>query len=73
MPEMETRVDTKHQWVKHVLTPVEVLQDDKGEPVILVDPDQQIISEDHAAYGCDRCGVPMVGNLKTDCTPDEDD
>lgn len=66
-------MDTRHQWVKHVLTPVEVLPGNEGEPVIFVDPDQQIISEDNAAYGCDRCGVPMVGNLETECTPDDED
>ncbi len=69
---MHTVTDTKHQWVKHVLTPVEVLQDDEGHPVVIVDPDQQIISEDHAAYGCDRCGEPMAGNLHTQCEGDDD-
>lgn len=58
---------TTHHWVKHVITPVEVLADGVGDPVVLVDPDQQIISEDDAAYGCDQCGCPMAGNLKTPC------
>lgn len=46
----------KHIWVKHVVTHVYPLADITGEPVILVDPDDQITAEDKAAYGCDRCG-----------------
>lgn len=71
---MGAQVTTKqHLWVKHVLTPVEVLPGDDGQPVIFVDPDAQTISEDNAAYGCDRCGVPMVGNLETECDEEPDD
>lgn len=58
----------EHHWVKHTITPVSVIPDDEGNPVVFVDPDQQIISEDEAAYGCDSCGVPMVGNLHTECS-----
>lgn len=57
----------QHTWIKHTLTPVLILVDDEGEPVIFVDPDQQTISEDHAVYGCDACGEPLAGNLSTEC------
>jgi hypothetical protein len=58
----------EHIWVKHVITPVHVLEDDQGDRVVLVDPDQQIISEDEAVYGCDRCGVPMIeSTMHTEC------
>jgi hypothetical protein len=63
----------EHVWVKHTITPVSVLQDDQGEPVVLVDPDQQVISEDNAVYGCDRCGVAMVNNTNTECEDADDD
>lgn len=62
----------QHTWIKHTLTPVLILAGDDGEPVIFVDPDQQIISEDHAVYGCDRCGQPLVDNLRTECEGDPD-
>jgi len=62
----------QHLWVKHVITPVEVLMDDDNQPVIIVDPDQQVIAEDNAAYGCDRCGESMVTHLNKPCEPEED-
>jgi len=63
----------EHMWVKHTITPVGVLAGIEGEPVVFVDPDQQNISEDGAAYGCDRCGVPMnTRTLKTDCEMDDE-
>lgn len=67
-------IDTKqHTWIKHTLTPVLILPNDDGEPVIFVDPDQQAISEDHAVYGCDRCGQALVDNLNTECKGYSDD
>lgn len=66
-------VTTQHQWVKHVITPVEVLADDEGDPVVMVDPDQQTIAEDNAAYGCDNCGQSMATHFGQPCTPEEDD
>lgn len=67
MPMTETK---QHTWIKHTLTPVMVLTDDAGEPVIFVDPDDQAISEDHAVYGCDSCGQPLVNNISTECEGD---
>lgn len=67
------RVVTKqHQWVKHTITPVDVLVGTDGEPVVFVDPDAQTISEDNAAYGCDRCGVAMVNNMNTECKGEDE-
>jgi hypothetical protein len=52
---------------------VSVLTSDNGEALIFVDPDQQDVSEDHAAYGCDVCGCALVGNEHTTCEgPDEE-
>lgn len=71
--DMMRTVTRTHLWVKHVITPVSVLPSDDGEAVIFVDPDQQIVSEDNAAYGCDACGLPMAGNLHTECEGEPDD
>lgn len=62
-----------HSWVKHVITPVEVLTNDVGEPVVLVDPDQQIVSEDDAAYGCQNCGASLALEFHTECEHDPND
>lgn len=64
----------EHTWVKHVITPVEVIDglNPEDPPVVLVDPDQQTISEDNAVYGCDRCGVPMAGHYGSRCEPGDD-
>ena len=58
---------TSHAWVKHTITPIVVLSDDKGEPVILVDPDDQALSETDAVYGCMVCGEAMATHYNTDC------
>lgn len=58
----------QHDWCKHVITPVEVLPDEAGLPVVLVDPDLQASAEDNAAYGCDRCGVSMAEGWTTNCS-----
>lgn len=70
MPKTAT---AQHTWVKHTLTPVLILPDLQGEPIIFVDPDQQTISEDHAVYGCDACGEALVDAMNTECKgrPDE--
>lgn len=43
-----------HQWVKHVITPVHLIDE-----VVFVDPAEQDTSEGDAVYGCDRCGAPL--------------
>lgn len=71
-----TMTTTKqHLWVKHTITPVSVIHEGgRSKPVIFVDPDQQIIAEDGAAYGCDVCGQPMINTtLNTECKGDEDE
>lgn len=63
----------QHTWVKMTITPVHTLQDEDGEPVVFVDPDQQEIAEDGAVYGCSVCDSPMPGNINTECPgPDEE-
>lgn len=71
--ELMSVMTKQHHWVKHTITPVAVLTDDDGDPVVFVDPDQQVISEEGAAYGCDACGVPMLtSHLNTECKGDDD-
>lgn len=60
----------QHSWVKHVITPVQVLVGDDGNPVLLVDPDQQTLSEEEAAYGCQNCGLSMVEGFGEACEID---
>jgi hypothetical protein len=62
-----------HTWIKHTMTPVSVLTDDEGDPIVFVDPDQQTIAEDTAAYGCSTCGQPMVNNVHTQCEGPSDE
>lgn len=64
----------QHTWVKHTITPVSVLPalGADGPPAIFVDPDDQVTSEDHAAYGCDACGVALFDNLNTECSGETD-
>lgn len=71
----DSRVEVKqHLWVKHVITPVEVLDplEDNDPPVVVVDPDQERIAEDHAAYGCLNCGVPLAGHYGSNCVQEEE-
>lgn len=68
---MQTRL-LQHDWVKHVITPVEVLPDERSaDPIIFVDPDKQHAAEQNAAYGCLRCSIPMREGFGTNC-PGED-
>jgi hypothetical protein len=63
----------EHVFVKHTLTPVEVLTDDSGSPVVLVDPEEQQNAEvNFTVYGCDRCGKPLSEAHGTKCPGDED-
>lgn len=64
---MQETTTKQHIWVKHTITPVHVLQDDDGEPVVIVDPDQIPIAEEAAVYGCDLCGVPLWGYVGSEC------
>lgn len=63
----------EHIWVKHVITPVSVLPDEEGDPVVFVDPEQQKISEDQAVYGCNICLNPMITHFNTECEGFEED
>ena len=70
---MTMTITKQHIWVKHTITPVSVISDE-GKPVVFVDPDQQTIAEDNAAYGCDVCGVPMLKiHINTECEGEPDD
>lgn len=68
---MKTRT-MEHVWVKHTITPVQVLTDGEGQPVVLVDPDQQIIAEDQAVYGCQVCSNPMATHFDTECEGEDE-
>lgn len=63
---MKTQV-RQHQWIMHILCPVETLEDDEGDPVIILDPDKKQAAEQNAVYGCMACSVPMVDGFGTDC------
>jgi len=60
---------TDHVWVKHTITPVHTLDNSSGEPVIVVDPDQQVLAEENAVYGCMNCDLPLVPDtFHTECS-----
>ncbi len=57
-----------HQWAKLTFTPVEVLEDDAGNPVVMVDPDAQAFSDQEGTqYGCLICHEPLATHWKTIC------
>lgn len=70
---MSKTITVQHTWVKHTITPVSVLSGIDGEPVVFVDPDQQVLSEQTAVYGCVACNEPMAGNHNTECQGEEED
>ena len=61
-------VTMQHTWVKHVITKVEVLEGLDGQPVVMVDPEQERLAQEDAAYGCNVCGLSMANNFDTPCT-----
>lgn len=69
MPELKTR---EHQWVKMVITPIDVLSDGEGNPIPFVDPDKQNQAEENASYGCYACTQPLEGNYGTECQQEVD-
>lgn len=60
----------EHQWVKHVITPVSVLDDGEGHPMVFVDPDKQRECEANAVYGCMSCGESLVEAYGSSCAGD---
>lgn len=64
---MATTMTKQHVWVKHVITKVEVLSDDDGSPIVMVDPEEQELAEEDAAYGCNICGKSMVRGFNEEC------
>lgn len=63
---MQTMVDT-HQFVKHTMTPVSVLPDDDGAPIVFVDPEQALMAEEAAVYGCTVCGMGADQAMHEEC------
>lgn len=59
----------QHKWVKHTITKVSTLPDldDDRQFVVIEDPQDVADAEEKAVYGCDVCGVAMVGNDDTVC------
>jgi len=56
-----------HQWCMITFTPVEVLGDAQGQPIVIVDPDTQLACEDKATYGCFACNEPLETHFNTPC------
>lgn len=65
---------TKHSWVKHTLTEVHPLSNDGGDPIVFVDPVDQEVAEDNAAYGCNDCDAALTAEtLESECPGPEED
>lgn len=69
---METTTK-EHVWVKHVVTPVSVLDDGEGNPSVFVDPDKQAACEQNAAYGCMTCGESLAAAYGSSCAGETDE
>jgi len=63
---VETKI-RQHQWVKITVTPISVLADDDGLPVVFVDPDKAEGAELQASYGCFACDAPLDPTFDTPC------
>lgn len=57
----------QHQWVMFTMTPLEVLDDGDGYPIVVIDPDKKEAAEHNASYGCFACSQPLEGNMNTSC------
>ena len=57
----------QHVFVKHTVTPVAILQDDEGEPVVFIDPDQVPVAEESSVFGCQVCGMGVREALESEC------
>lgn len=64
-----TESTLQHEWALMIQMPVEILMDDQGQPVIMVDPDVRLDAEAGGAYGCMRCHLPLAEGLTEMCTP----
>ena len=56
-----------HQWMQLVVTPVEVLEDAEGKPVIFIDPEKGEVAMHEARYGCFACNEGLEDNYGTNC------
>ena len=63
----------QHEWVKHVICPVETIPNGDSDPYIFVDPDAADRAEREAVYGCRACHEPMADAFGTLCTGDPGD
>jgi hypothetical protein len=68
---VEDRTTLKHEWAKFTMTPVEIIVDDGGEAIILVEPQAEVDADAGSAYGCTRCHLPLGEGLNQLCTPEE--
>ena len=68
---METTT-VQHQWIMMTQTPVSILFDDDGEPVVFVDPDMAQGAEVNAVYGCLNCDQYLSSHATAECVPSSD-
>jgi hypothetical protein len=68
---VEDRTTLQHEWTMYTITPISVIVDEDGEPVIVVDPEARVDADAGSAYGCTRCHLPLGEGLNQLCTPEE--
>lgn len=56
-----------HNWEMITITPVEIVEDEDGQPVVLIDPDKAAEADSNSMYGCRRCHEPLVDAYGTEC------
>ena len=58
----------EHSWAAMIMLPVEVLADEEGKPVVMVDPDVQQGADRKALYGCIHCDAGLEDSFGTECS-----
>lgn len=62
----------QHEWVRLTITPVSiVIPRLGGDPIISVDPGDEVDAKAGSAYGCNRCKLPLAEGINQLCTPEE--
>lgn len=67
---------TKHQWVRIVITPIQVVADAEisAEPVIFTSEDDEVEAKECAQYGCIRCDSSLTSKtIDQNCGGDDEE
>lgn len=60
----------QHQWVKHIVVPIDVIADPTSDEgfYAVTDESRQAAAEENAVFGCAACSEPLSNNtVQTSC------